>query len=102
MLEVDEGRKRNCWESTAVSSATSLSRHPTRLRWLEPGKVKARPKSLKALKASKASKASKDNGLEKTVTKAATSSVFNYAITLPVEIFIEPGALIQAVEYCKS
>lgn len=72
---------------------------PTRLRWLEPGKVKVRPRSLKALKASMASK---DNDLEKTVTKAATGSIFNYAIILPMEVFPEPGALIQAVEYCKS
>ena len=118
MVEVTERRKRHCWEclrrclvcdstepackrcsaSDTVCPGYSDAK-PTRLRWLEPGRVKARPKSLKALKASNASK---DNDLEEIVTRAATGSLFNHAIILPMEVFIEPVALIQAVEYCKS
>ncbi|TGO56766.1 hypothetical protein BELL_1380g00030 [Botrytis elliptica] len=109
MLEVNEGRKRHCWEClrrclVCDSTKPACKRcsasdivcpgysdvKPTRLRWLEPGKVKVRPKSLKALKSSKASK---DNDPEKTGIKAATGSIFDYAIILPVEVFTEPGAL---------
>ncbi|TGO65840.1 hypothetical protein BOTNAR_0074g00130 [Botryotinia narcissicola] len=117
MQEVNEGRKRHCWECLHRCLVCDFTKpackrcsasdivcpgysdvKPARLRWLEPGKVKFRPKSLKALKSSKVSK---DNDLQKTITKKAIGSVSNYAMILPAEIFIEPGALIQAVEYCK-
>jgi hypothetical protein len=118
VTEGRERRKRHCWEClrrclVCDSTEPACKRcsasdtvcpgysdvKPIRLRWLEPGRVKVRLKSLKALKASKASK---ENDLEETVTNAATSSRFNPAIILPVEVFTEPGALFQAVEYCKS
>jgi hypothetical protein len=73
---------------------------PTRLRWLEPGRVRVRSRP-KAKKGSKASKTLKENSLEEIVTKAATGSISSDARLLQVELLTEPGALIQATEYCK-
>jgi len=118
MLEVTKAHKRHCWEclrrcvvcdftepacKRCSASDTVCPGYgdvkPTRLRWLEPGRVKFRPKSLKALKASKGSK---ENALHEAVTKSSISSIFNHVIVLPVGVFSESGALIQAAQYCKS
>lgn len=71
---------------------------PTRLRWLEPGRVKARPRRLERTPLNE-----NESDYNETTTRAAAelARMANYVVGLPLEIKTKACALVQAAEYCK-